>query len=86
MVLGFICFGEGNWTAATEHVEQAVQLADVGAPEALLMASSVLAEINLLEGRPDAARTRVLALLNRFGPQIADSTYLLPKLAWVHLE
>jgi transcriptional regulator with XRE-family HTH domain/tetratricopeptide (TPR) repeat protein len=86
MVLGFICFGEGGWTAATEHLEQAVRLADASAPEALVMASSFLAEIDLLEGRPHAAQTRALALLNRFGPEIADNAYLLPKLAWAHLE
>jgi non-specific serine/threonine protein kinase len=86
MVLGFICFGEGDWAAAVEHLEQAVKLADSTAPEALVRASSVLAEIDLLEGRPAAAQTRVLALLSRFGPESTDNAYLLPKLAWAHLN
>jgi tetratricopeptide (TPR) repeat protein len=86
MVLGFICFGEGNWAEAAAHLEQAVGLADSRAPEALVMASSVLAEIDLLEGRPEEARARVDLLLQRFPPENCDNAYLLPKLAWAHLE
>jgi predicted Zn-dependent protease len=86
MVLGFICFGDGDWAVATAHLEHAVKLVDSSAPEALVMTSSVLAEIDLLEGRPDAAQRRILALLNRFGPENSDNAYLLPKLAWAHLD
>jgi transcriptional regulator with XRE-family HTH domain len=86
MALGFICFGEGYWPAATEHLQQAVTLAAARANPALVIAQSVLAEIDLLEGRPDQARAPVDAILKRFPPEYADLAYLLPKLAWAHLE
>ncbi len=86
MVLGFVCYAEGYWAEAVTHLEHSVAVADARAPEALVMAQSVLAEIDLLEGRPAAARSRVVTLLERCGPQNCDNAYLLPKLAWAHLE
>jgi len=86
MVLGFVCYGEGRWQDATEHLNHCVSLAESGAPEALVMAQSFLAELDLLEGHAESARSRVLAVLERFGPEVGDNAYLLPKLAWAHLE
>jgi tetratricopeptide (TPR) repeat protein len=86
MVLGYVSYAEGDWAEAVGHLEHAVALAESRSAGALLMSSSMLAEIEVRERRPAAARTRLLALLERFEPESAVHAYLLPKLAWAHLE
>jgi predicted ATPase/DNA-binding XRE family transcriptional regulator len=86
MVLGFVCFGEGSWAQAVGYLEEAAVLSDSTTPEALMMAQSVRAEIDILEGRPEAARTQMETLLGRFGSEHGDYANLLPKLAWAYLE
>src|SRR5207244_6819519 len=46
----------------------------------------LLAEHDLREGRPAAARARLVPLLDRPGLEELDVTRLLPHLAWAHLE
>jgi len=45
-----------------------------------------LAEYELLDGRPEAARARLLPLLDAPGEEKASGIKLLPLLAWAHLE
>ncbi len=54
--------------------------------QALRWAQTALAERDLLAGQPDAARTRLLPLLDRPGQQEGLVTYLLPYLAWASLD
>jgi tetratricopeptide (TPR) repeat protein len=50
-------------------------------------AQSALAEWDLLRGSPDRARARLLPLLDRSSEHESDVTrYVLPVLAWAHLE
>jgi len=46
----------------------------------------VQAELEILEGRPEAAHARLIPLLDRPGLQEGDVTALLPVLAWAQLE
>jgi len=45
-----------------------------------------MAELEILEGRAEAARERLVPLLDRPGLEECDVTVLLPVLAWAHLE
>ncbi len=72
---------------AVELVQEALVLAELnGDPQSLRWASSVMAELDILEGRPDAGRDRLLPLLDRPGLEECDVTLFLPVLAWAHLE
>jgi tetratricopeptide (TPR) repeat protein len=78
---------EGAWTDAMVSAQAAVDLAKRnGDLQALRWASGVMAEIEILEGRAEAARARLAPLLDRPGLQECDVTTLLPVLAWAHLE
>ncbi len=54
--------------------------------QALRGAASVVAELEVLEGRPEAAVSRLARHLDRAGLQEYDVTALLPVLAWAQLE
>jgi tetratricopeptide (TPR) repeat protein len=83
----FLSLAEGDRPAATAFVQEALTLAEgSGDLQALRWASAVLAEIDIVEGRPEAARARLLPLLDRPGLEECDVTTLLPVLAWAHLE
>ena len=77
----------GDRAAATAVVQEAIDLAErSGDLQALRWASGVMAELDVLEGRPEAAAARLGPLLDRKGLQECDVTTLLPVLAWVYLE
>ena len=52
----------------------------------LRSAMATLAELDLLEGRPDAALARLVPLLDRPVMEELGVTPLLPLLAWAHVE
>jgi tetratricopeptide (TPR) repeat protein len=82
-----LCLAEGSWAAATVALQEAIALADeIGDLQALRWATGVVAELDVLEGRPEAARARLVPLLDRPGLEECDVTMLLPVLAWAHLE
>ncbi|HZS92091.1 MAG TPA: AAA family ATPase [Chloroflexota bacterium] len=85
--LGALCFLEGKWDEAEQHLERCAAIAlqndDI---EALRWAHSRLAERDLFLGRPDAARRRLAGLLDRPGLEEIDVTMLLPRVAWTRLE
>jgi tetratricopeptide (TPR) repeat protein len=54
--------------------------------ELLREAQSLLAERDLVEGRPEEARARLIPLLDRPGMAERSATRLLPVLAWAHLD
>jgi transcriptional regulator with XRE-family HTH domain/tetratricopeptide (TPR) repeat protein len=82
-----LSLAEGDWAIAAAALEEAGALAEgSGDLQALRWAAGTLAEIEILEGRPAAARARLLPLLDRPGLQECDVTMLLPVLAWAQLE
>ncbi len=85
--LGRLCLAEGAWDEAARHLDEGIAMAGrSGDLQALRSGQSVLAERDLLAGRPEAARARLAALLDRSGLEEQDVTFLLPLLAWAHLE
>jgi len=85
--LARLSLGEGDWVAAAELVQEAIALAEGSSDlQALRLASTTMAEIEILEDRPEVARARLVPLLDRPGLEECDVTTLLPVLAWAYLE
>jgi tetratricopeptide (TPR) repeat protein len=77
----------GEWAAAAEDLAEVSALLErAGDLNPLREAQTLLAELDLLEGRPEAARDRLIPLLDRVSLEELDVTQLLPTLAWAHLE
>lgn len=86
--LGRLRMGMGEWEQAAHDLEICSGLARLhGAQTLVRVSESYLAERDLLEGRPEMARARLVPLRDRTGMQeMQVTTYLLPVLAWAHLE
>jgi tetratricopeptide (TPR) repeat protein/transcriptional regulator with XRE-family HTH domain len=85
--LGRLCLHEGRWEDAAHYLE-----ASLDSPESqtdinlVREAQCVLAELDLLAGRPAAAKARLTPLLDRPGLKESQVARLLPRLAWAHIE
>src|SRR5205823_9008366 len=78
---------EGAWAAARAAAQEALGLAaDSADLQAVRWAAAVQAELDVLEGRSEAASARLVPLLDRPGLEECDVTALLPVLAWAYLE
>jgi tetratricopeptide (TPR) repeat protein/transcriptional regulator with XRE-family HTH domain len=78
---------EGASDPAATQARDALAISEQsGDLQARRLASTIMAEIDILESRPEAARARLLPLLDRPDLQECDVTLLLPVLAWAHLE
>ncbi len=87
LFLARLSLAEGDWAAVALAGGEATTLArGAGDLQGLRWASGVLAELEILEGRAEAARERLVPLLDRPGLEECDVTMLLPVLAWAHLE
>lgn len=90
LLLGFkgtLSCVEGCWEEARHCLEAAVALATrIGDQQSLRMATASLAELDVLEGHAEAARMRLVPLLDRPGLEEFDVTAFLPVLAWAYLE
>ncbi len=85
--LARLCLLEGALDVAAEWARDALTLNEGSDDlQALRWASSVLAEIDILEDRPEAAQDRLIPLLDRPGLEECDVTLLLPMLARAQLE
>jgi predicted ATPase/DNA-binding XRE family transcriptional regulator len=85
--LGHLCLATGAWETAAGHLqEQAVATHAGQVLWVRRIASRLLAECDLLLGSPEAARARLLPLLDRPGQEEWHVTALLPLLAWADLE
>jgi hypothetical protein len=85
--LACLSLAEGDRVGATAPVQEAIGLAEAnGDLQALRLAAGVLAELEILEGRAEAAEARLLPLLDRPGLEECDVTGLLPVLAWAQLQ
>ena len=85
--LARLLLAEGDRVGATATLQEGLDLAKQnGDLQALRWASGPMAEIEILEGRPEMAGTRLLPLLDRADLEECDVTMLLPVLAWALLE
>jgi tetratricopeptide (TPR) repeat protein/transcriptional regulator with XRE-family HTH domain len=80
--LGWFHFSEGNWGKATDLTLEALTVARHGRHfEGIRAAERLLAELDVLEGRPEAAIQRLEPLLDRPGLEELQVTQFLPTLA-----
>jgi tetratricopeptide (TPR) repeat protein len=87
LLLGRLCLAEGAWDAASRYLEVGRSTAQGSARIGLLLdAQALLAEQELLEGRPDAHCARLGALLAAAGQELWFDAYVQPTLAWAHME
>jgi predicted ATPase/DNA-binding XRE family transcriptional regulator len=85
--LGELCLAQGQSEAADRYFAEARSLAGPRwEVQGLLRTHLLLAERDLLDGRPAAARARLEPLLDRLSRQEGVLTALLPLLAWALLE
>jgi tetratricopeptide (TPR) repeat protein len=85
--LGMIRGAMGEWKDALPCVEESVALAEkIPYPEAVRSGHGVLAERELLEGKPQAALDRLEPLVEGSYPEELGVVRLLPYLAWAYLE
>jgi tetratricopeptide (TPR) repeat protein len=75
---------EGEWAMAARYAEEWLPWAERTGD--LPDIHGLLAERELLEGRPDAALARLTPLLDHPGTAPIELTPLLPLVAWAHLE
>jgi tetratricopeptide (TPR) repeat protein len=78
---------EGDHTGSAVALAEALTLAEATADlQARRWAATTIAELEILEGRPDLAQARLVPVLDRPGLEECDVTTLLPVLAWAYLE
>jgi tetratricopeptide (TPR) repeat protein len=85
--LGLLCLAEGREEEAINYLTQALALAQRNHDMQVLCAvQGLLAEWDLLAGRAEDARVRLVPLLDTPGPQVSFSKEALAMLAWAYLE
>jgi tetratricopeptide (TPR) repeat protein len=85
--LGLLCLAEGKEEEAAHYLTQALTLAQRNHDmQALCGVQALLAEWDLLAGRPEAAQVRLAPLLDAPGPMVSYSKEALALLAWAYLE
>jgi tetratricopeptide (TPR) repeat protein len=84
---GWLRLWADEGAAATEDLEEELALVErSGDIHLMRIVQCLLAEHELREGRPAAARARLVPLLDRFDLEELDVTRFLPALAWAHLD
>lgn len=86
LILGLLCLAQGQSEAVASLAEPLALAEREHDLQALRIGHGFLAERDLLEGRPEAARVRLEPLLDRPGVQEFQVQYVLPQLAWASLE
>jgi tetratricopeptide (TPR) repeat protein len=86
--LGRLALAEGAWNQAAAYLDECSALTlDFPNKVMVRVAESLLAELDLLAGRPNLAVARLLPLVDRDGmEERIVTTYVLPVLAWAYLE
>jgi len=85
--LGLLCLAEGRQEEAAEYLTLALTLAERNHDlQALCWVQGALAEWDLLSGRPEAARGRLVPLLDAPGLIVSYSRESLALLPWAYLE
>ncbi len=85
---GRLLLAEGEWEQAAGYLEQcSARARNTGNVLTERVAQGCLAELDLLQGRPDAALARLLPLLDRDGmEEWLVTSPVLPMMAWAYLE
>src|SRR5579885_165457 len=84
---GALLLAQGDWEQASDCLKEASAMAErIADLQALRGIASLLAELDILHGRPEAARVRLAPLLDRPSLEESNVTQFLPVLAWAHLE
>jgi tetratricopeptide (TPR) repeat protein len=87
VLLGRLCLSEGAWDEASRYLEEGCTIADRSAGFGLFLdAPALLAEREILEGRPHAACTRLAPLLDAAHEDVWGGPYAQATLAWAYLE
>jgi tetratricopeptide (TPR) repeat protein len=85
--LGRLCLAEGAWEAAARWLDESYSVATrSGHLDPLRWAQLVLAECDIVTGQAEAARRRLLPLLDHPGLEASNVTLLISMLAWAYLE
>jgi tetratricopeptide (TPR) repeat protein/transcriptional regulator with XRE-family HTH domain len=85
--LGLLCLAEGRQEEAAHYLKEALTLAQRNHDlQVLCWVKAALAEWELLAGRPEAARERLVPLLDAPGLMVSYSKEALALLAWAYLE
>ena len=85
--LGWLELLEGAWNRSAHLLELGARIAErSGHLQSLRYAAHFLAQLDVLSGNPDRAIARLTPLLDRPGLEEQDVTFLLPCIAWAHLE
>jgi tetratricopeptide (TPR) repeat protein len=85
--LGMIRAAMGEWEEALPCLEESIALAErITYPEAVRSGQGVLAEQEILQGKPGAALARLEPLVERSDPEELGVVRLLPLLTWAYLE
>ncbi len=85
--LGLLCLAEGRQEEAAEYLTLALTLAERNHDlQALCWVQGALAEWDLLSGRPEGARGRLVPLLDVPGLIVSYSRESLALLPWAYLE
>ena len=85
--MGMIRAAVGEWENAVGCLEESIALAErIPYPEAVRSGQGILAEQELLQGKPGAALARVEPLVERSDPEELGVVRLLPLLAWACQE
>jgi tetratricopeptide (TPR) repeat protein len=85
--LGILHRLEGAWEEATRELAEALAIAEHGGDRLmLLMSQGALAEIEIRQGEPAAACRRLLPLLEHRDLRRQHLHWVIPRLAWAHLE
>jgi transcriptional regulator with XRE-family HTH domain/tetratricopeptide (TPR) repeat protein len=87
LALGQLALAEGNWEVAAAALGEGIRLATVtGNGVALSGCQTLLAEQDLLESRPEAARERLAPLLDLSDPHTVGDVSTLMLLAWAYAD
>jgi tetratricopeptide (TPR) repeat protein len=87
LFLAHLSLAEEDRTAAAATARDALALAEqTGDLQGIRWTSAVLAELDILQGRVEAAIGRLVPLLDRPGMMESDVTDFLPVLAWAYIE
>ena len=85
--LGHLSLAKGRWERAAYEIGRGLDLALMsGEADAAVLAHCALAERELLDGQPEAARMRLEPLLEGGEYQVADVSGVLALLGWAHLQ
>jgi transcriptional regulator with XRE-family HTH domain/tetratricopeptide (TPR) repeat protein len=84
---GWLALEEGHWEEAAQALDEGIAVAaSARQPLVLLRAVTRRAELDIVQGDAEKARTRLQDVLDAIGPDEWETTFALPTLAWAQVE